>query len=534
MDKRCHVSDEIHLNLAEKFSNDYEKLRQESIRDEIRRNLCGDLQTYKYSDENYYCIFHLPNKDKNVEEFRESSGSIITKIQIQIAKIHELPDEKKQLEKANIKYDFRYVRFPCHFGFRGQKVEVEADFSHSTFFEAADFMNTEFLGYANFDSVKFHKLAYFILAKFQADAYFYSAEFISKADFRYTFFSNGKFTKAIFSEKADFESSEIVKDANFIEVTFIKKVNFQYSKLFIANFENAKFLNSANFRLVEFLNYVFFKGNNENLVFGNETILDLQDARIEKPERVTFHTVRLSPNWFVNVDSRKFIFIDIHFADFEGREINGNSIQLNVKSEINCLNLERRIANPEKLLKIACRQLVENAESNNRFEEASDFRQMAFETEWLEKKEKFSNLIKNLIPESEKLKRRFGGSTREEDKPNPPTNSFGIIRRSGDFVIHWLYRITSFYGESWERAFIWFVLICPVFALLLHLFGSFEKNSLQTAGDFLAYSLQVMTLQRPEPKPDGFWTVLIYSIEIVFTPIQLALLALAIRRKFMR
>jgi len=34
------------------------------------------------------------------------------------------------------------------------------------------------------------------------------------------------------------------------------------------------------------------------------------------------------------------------------------------------------------------------------------------------RKERISNWIKNLIIENEKLKRRFGGSTAEEDKPN--------------------------------------------------------------------------------------------------------------------
>ncbi|MCY7348973.1 MAG: hypothetical protein LH614_22515 [Pyrinomonadaceae bacterium] len=42
----------------------------------------------------------------------------------------------------------------------------------------------------------------------------------------------------------------------------------------------------------------------------------------------------------------------------------------------------------------------------------------------------------------------------EEDIPNQPTNSFGILRRSGTFFIHGLYRITSFYGESWTWAII--------------------------------------------------------------------------------
>jgi hypothetical protein len=52
---------------------------------------------------------------------------------------------------------------------------------------------------------------------------------------------------------------------------------------------------------------------------------------------------------------------------------------------------------------------------------------MAFQTEWLEKKEKISKQINRLLTENEKQKRVFGGSTDEEVKPDPPTDSFGIL-----------------------------------------------------------------------------------------------------------
>ena len=97
-----------------------------------------------------------------------------------LEEVKNLPDDKRKSEITKIKYDFRYVRFPCAYGFRDAKIEVEMDFSHATFFDVADFMNTDFIGYANFDSVKFHKIAYFIFAKFKANAYFFSAEFLGK------------------------------------------------------------------------------------------------------------------------------------------------------------------------------------------------------------------------------------------------------------------------------------------------------------------------------------------------------------------
>jgi hypothetical protein len=50
----------------------------------------------------------------------------------------------------------------------------------------------------------------------------------------------------------------------------------------------------------------------------------------------------------------------------------------------------------------------------------------------------------------------------------------------------------------------------------------------------LTYSLAVMSLQRPEPKPMTAAAHALVTIESILGPVQAALLALAIRRKFMR
>ncbi|HEY0323644.1 MAG TPA: hypothetical protein VGC66_22005 [Pyrinomonadaceae bacterium] len=50
----------------------------------------------------------------------------------------------------------------------------------------------------------------------------------------------------------------------------------------------------------------------------------------------------------------------------------------------------------------------------------------------------------------------------------------------------------------------------------------------------LTYSLSVMTLQKPEPRPATITAHTLVILETILGPIQAALLALAIRRKFMR
>jgi len=162
-----------------------------------------------------------------------------------------------------------------------------------------------------------------------------------------------------------------------------------------------------------------------------------------------------------------------------------------------------------RLLSITCRQLAVNAEQNHRYDEASDFRFWSME-----------------------LRRREG-----------------LRARRGWIVgiLHLLYRYLSGYGEEIGRALAILTGIWLLFGLLytqvgfLNKASTIESNSKtpetispQPPVKALAYSLEVMTLQQPEPRPatsPGRFAVL---AERIIGPIQAALLALAIRRRFMR
>ncbi|MEZ5425141.1 MAG: pentapeptide repeat-containing protein [Pyrinomonadaceae bacterium] len=492
----------------------------------------------------------------------------------------------------------------------------KVEFNKATFLETIDFSRTKFYleatfkdakfpksGRTDFKSVNFHRSSSFENVEF-FDADFGKAKFCSgKETFDKTIFKYCKFDKSVsfadteFYQQTDFEKTSF-QNAHFEYVTFAGRTNFReaqfsedvffnYSKFGYRNedrisstqvnfggayfgsnsrvfFDNTWFSWHTNFGYVKFDGYVLFKGTSENPVFDNVfeehtfwSLLDFNYTTIEKPEKVYFQMVRLRPSWFVNsvFDLRKVNLIDIDWGD-------GHST-FSIKDELRVL--EKRIKhNSKKLLTITFRQIADNAESKNRFEEASIFRRMALETEWLEKNEKISNWINNLVFENEKLKRRFSGSKKEEDEPNPPTTSFGILLKSGGFFIHGLYKITSYYGESWDRAalvlaliiFLIFPLIytqtefqvtpktiplqvvvkgCNEVAEELKSICKIESRGLKFWSEAIPHSLATATLQSVEYRvPKTPWGSVLMILEKIFAPLQAALLALAIRRKFMR
>lgn len=101
-----------------------------------------------------------------------------------------------------------------------------------------------------------------------------------------------------------------------------------------------------------FKNYVRFAGSNEKRVFGKQPRLGFHFTHIEKPERVSFHTLCLHAHWFINVDCRKFEFSDIEWNCKLKEEL-----ERAIKTNVNA---------PPRLLAIAYRQLADNAEANHR------------------------------------------------------------------------------------------------------------------------------------------------------------------------
>ena len=325
-------------------------------------------------------------------------------------------------------------------------------------------------------------------------------EFTTKADFRSaTFSAMADFRSATFSTEANFGSATFSAESDFSSAAFSAKTSFRAATFSAeADFSGTTFSTQAGFGEATFADYVRFAGAKDHQVFTDTSQLDLQFARIEKPDRLSFHTLSLRPHWFVNIDASKFGFANVNW----GRP------RINEETS----RLERNdTPSPHHLLAIACRNLAVNAEENQRYEEASKFRYLAME------------------------------ARRRES-----------WRGFAPWRLSWWYWLASGYGERLLQAFV-------VLMVLLFLFGGMYTRvgfarwepKVATEADAvfaqrdevgaplpfkraLTYSLGVMMLQKPEPRPATPLAQGLVILETILGPVQAALLALAIRRKFMR
>jgi hypothetical protein len=206
--------------------------------------------------------------------------------------------------------------------------------------------------------------------------------------------------------------------------------------------------------------------------------MDLQFIRIEKPERLSFHTVKLRPHWFVNVDSRKFEFIDVEWMN----DINW-SRTYSPKAELK--SLTGKVSAPHRLLSVTYRQLAVNAEENHLYAEASRLRYASMESQRLETFWVFA-IIVGLFTFS---------YTRTDFDHSNKTLPIQSLSESAN-------KPNPIKPLEWREA--------------------------------IVYSLNVAILQKPEPKPASTLAKLLVWLETVLGPAQAALLALAIRRRFMR
>lgn len=357
----------------------------------------------------------------------------------------------------------------------------------------------------NFCGVWFPEKASFANFDFDADADFYYAVFSAEADFQKAKFGTSvSFAFAEFGADVNFRTANFKSDANFYGATFIGNADFRHA-IFGANvyFNRTAFSAGADFSNVTLTSYFYFYGDAKRQVFSDKSSLNLSYARIEKPKRVSFQEVMLRPHWFVDTDSRDFEFVNVKWRGLdEGR-------RGFFKREIESLGYD--VALSHRLLGIACRRLAINAEENNRYREASWFRYTAMD--------------------AQRKRHRRG---------------FGF------WTLDWWYWVVSGYGERAWQAFVVLLAIWLLFAFAYTQIGFVRwepkltnAQEAQTAqidevGKPLElkrafhYSLDVMTLQKPDPKPATTTARLFVLLETILGPLQAALLALAVRRKFMR
>jgi hypothetical protein len=441
------------------------------------RSACAGEPFYKDDEGKRYCVLHFPSKEK--------SG-----------------DFKVALQRKLHKKDFCFcgVWFPDELSLSNFHFSGEADFNSATFSAVADFNSATFSAMASFSNATFSASSFFSSATFNGMTDFRSATFKAQANFSSATF-NGitNFRSATFKAHVNFSSATFSALTRFRHVTFGAHVYFSFATFSATvDFSVVTFTAKAHFHSVIFANDVRFAGVENSPVFTDTSSLDLQFARIERPDHVSFHTISLRPYWFVNVDARKFDFTNVEWdrrsIDEEIRSLENNSV-----------------SSPHRLLAIACRHLAVNAEENHRYEEASRFRYMAMD---VRRRERWRGL--------------------------------------GFWRLSWWYWLASGYSERVSQAFlvllgIWFLSA----SLYNHVGFARLEPKLASESDVasakrddvgaplrfsraLTYSMGVMTLQKPEPRPATTAAQTVILLETILGPVQAALLALAIRRKFMR
>lgn len=264
--------------------------------------------------------------------------------------------------------------------------------------------------------------------------------------------ANASFEGAIFSANADFGSATFSAGTNFSNSPFSAH----------ARFSNSIFKSYVSFASVRYLD-------------KQSHLLDFQSTRIEKPERVSFHTLDLEPGWFINADCRKFEFVNCGWN--HNLELDGAGLR-------------------HRLLAITFRQLADNAEANHRYHEASNFRYNAFEARRIEK-------FRGFVP----------------------------------WQLDWWYWLASGYGERVGRAFIVFIALFALFAFGYGESG-FDQSDKGTTTSVtqgaaiqpdivgkplgwkkaFAYSFNVNILQTPEPNPLTLAAKILVSLETVLGP----------------
>lgn len=472
------------------------------------RNACRQENFYKEHRGKRYCVLHYPGTEKK-EDFQESL--------------------QRKLKAQD--FDFRGVWFPDNISFEDFAFNTEVNF-HQAHFNApacfdgakfnadAYFSGTQFEGVAGFRRAQFSGNAKFSYAQFKGSATFESARFYGRANFFAAKLAFANFLRSQFDANADFQLARLEGNTQFAYAVFNSTVYFQkaefikkygaYNQSATSDYKmsRADILRArteavqVDFSGAKFKDSISFEMNK----LGEHVSMNFAGAIFDKPERVTFYAMTLRPHWFVQVDSRKFTFINVDWGVLHKEST--------IRGEIIGLEKSRR-EYLSRSLDVTFRQLAVNAEENNRYEEAGNFRYMAMDVKRLQKG-----------------------------------------RKVDLFRLSWWYWLLSGYGERVQRAFgalliIWILFACvywtgnatwwqPKQSGRLLVENNERKDQLTiiaaplTFLESLLYSASVMTLQKPEPLPANKRAKALVLIETILGPIQAALLALAVRRKFMR
>lgn len=515
-----------------------------------------------------YCVLHLPDDYKG--QTTDFNAVIKQKLDSQKTDFGFVyfPD-KFELERSHTFSDytsFHHATFKRAALFRDAKFEKDAFFMDATFegetsfsfakfsgwtnfhraqfFGSADFQHSDFEGVASFGESAFGNSVE-VESTFEYSVNFGAAKFHARAEFnpifgidkdeplrnQFQFIPKANFSQAVFEDEASFGKSMFTKveffrtrfdkDADFWAVEIQKEGDFHIATFHqTANFTNIDLHEKAelNFRQTIFKDAVYFDNRDYDDDFVESTVI-FSDAIAEHPEKVRFHSVLLRPHWFLNFDCRKVDFTNVGW-------MNARGTKKEVLEELKAISEQKwpwgkervRWDAAHRLLNYTYSQLAENYENTQKYGAASRFRRAALETQTL-------------------LRKRFQGLwMQKEFLCWEFLKNLGIHLKSAPFdLAHFLYRHSSYYGESSVRALLVLILIVLSVAIMLAVpLSTFKDGQQLGLWDSVLYSLRLMVLQRPEPLPESCLAKTVTTLGGILAPVQFALLALALRRKFMR
>lgn len=513
----CHCGDHF---------SDYQK-------GEIRTAVCRDLPVKYIHDDKLYCVFHFPSEEKKDEFALELN----TKIQQEDYLFYGtwMPSEIDFSGHVFNKWaNFEWVTFNHEATFKEAQFKANCQFLCASFKSAVSFNGAVFGKSENdYSPTNFHA------AIFEGALDFNSSKFKRKVDFTECTFlvgysstvneypspSYSSFSNATFEDEAHFEATtfgnlkqlENFDSFLFNETIFEKLANFQ-NVIFIlqTDFSRAVFKRTADFRNTyirtrlsfsgaSFEGFAKFSGKGNNHNSWPKGSLDFTSVEIEKAEKISFQVVGLSPDSFISTDVRKFDFTDVKWK-LKSFAFDWSRFK---DTLFHKFAAQRRQSDYERL-EVAYRRLAANAEDNAHYRHASKFRYTAFEIQ--------------------RINRWYGRLP---------------------ITLLWWYKWTSRYGENWGWATLILLAILGASAFLYTKVGFYvcpmdRPVSLSSSAGLCEirpldldeasrHSLATATFQNIEfRRPASGIAETLVLIEKILAPIQAALIALAIRRKFMR
>jgi uncharacterized protein YjbI with pentapeptide repeats len=469
--------------------------------------ICAVLETYRDAcdDAEYqgtgYCVFHCPGSSKKVD-FKKAVQNRLVK------------NTYKAFNFRGAVYpegtsNFKEVEFGEDVSFAGATF-VDADFSEAKFRGlTTSFSNAEFSGsfHTDFSNAEFSGgHTDFSEARFSGGHIDFSK---TQFNGERTNFSEAQFTgiytdftgTAFGGEYTVFSAAQLSSD-----VTEFTTAKFGSAETY---FVAAAFTKDVDFSSATFREKVVFAGTTAGTtaiwVFVPQQWVEFDDLRIEKPEQFTFHTVLLHPGWFINTDVRKVDFTNVKWYGMPG------GAEGTLDEEIATLE-QREVESHHTLLAQACRRLSANAEESREYSLANEFHYWSMDAARKGDWTFFNDLTwRDLL-----TWRRWPA----------------IVKHLG--LITTLYWMLSGYGVRATRAFLVLFGIWLTFTTLYVLVASspFSPSEFWQAA---AYSLTALVRLNPRPQSEELdWFQTLGTVEGILGPLQIALLALAIRRQVMR